>query len=170
MRLTRLAAVIGAAVLTTMAAAYHFTYEPAPEIAVQWATHVTWDQRLAVEQRLRLVRPRRQREWTIVYDLVDTSEANIRVLAGLADIEHATTIDRRTMTIPADAPYGLGWMWIGNRLPLLRRQGVVPILIGLSGVALAHGLAGELRTRATRVRRATAAVVRARRRALAARS
>lgn len=165
MRLTRIIAILAGGLLTALAVTYHFTREPAPAIEIRWVDGMTWDERLAIEQRLRLVYPREQHEWTIVYDLVDIRQSNIRELVALRQIEETKHVDRRAFAFPADSPYGVGWMWWGDRQPVLRRQGVVPSFIVLCGLAFAYGLSAEWRRRGTEARRLTARLVRARRRA-----
>jgi len=160
---SRVPAVVAAAVLATLGAMYYFTYEPAPEVSVAWNGQLTWDQRTALERRHRLVRPRDQEGPTLSYDLLDTRTANIQTLVARPEVLDTGSIDRRQGTIPADAPYGVGWMWVGNRLPVLRSRGVVPAIVLACGLIVAYALAKEVLARRKRVLRLLAFLLGSRR-------
>jgi hypothetical protein len=142
---------------------YYFTYEPAPQVSVAWDPQLTWDQRTAIERRHGLVRPRDQEGYALSYDLVDIRPANIQELLARPEVADTGIIDRRQGTIPADAPYGVGWMWMGNRLPVLRSRGVVPAIVLASTLVVVYALAKEILARRKRVLRLLAFLLGSRR-------
>jgi hypothetical protein len=156
---SRVAAIVAAAVLAALGAMYYFTYEPAPQVAVQWNKQSTWDQRMALERGHRLVRPRDQEGPTLTYDLVDVRIDNIQPLLARPEVVDIRGIDRRQATIPADAPYGVGWMWVGNRLPVLRSRGVVPAIVLACSLVVVYALTKEVRARRKRVLRLLAVLL-----------
>jgi hypothetical protein len=162
-RTSRAAAGVAASILAAMGAAYHFTYEPAPEVAVRWQEGLTWDRRVDLERQFGLVRGRDVDEQTRTYDLVDIRTENIRALLEQPEIEDTGVIDRTTFTVPADARYGRGWMWVGNRWPAARKYRLVPVVLLACGAALAYGVANEIRARRKRVLRLLAFVLGSRR-------
>ena len=144
----RAASVAAAAVLVVLAAAYSLTYEPAPSIDIRWREGVGPERRAAVERRFRLVRPHDEEGRTVSYDLLDTSTGNITSLLEQPEVEDSGRFDLRTRTVRPDAPYGTNWMWIGNRLPLLRIPGVTPVIVILCSGFLAWILIRRARARA----------------------
>jgi hypothetical protein len=142
---------------------YYFTYEPAPEISIRWREGVTWEQRTAIERRHGLRRIREQEEESWTYDLIDIRTSNIRALLEQHEVEDTGVVDRLNYTIPSDAPYGDGWMWVGNRLPVLRSHGVVPSIVLACSLALVYALVREIRARRKRVLRLVAFLLGSRR-------
>jgi hypothetical protein len=136
----RAAAVLAAAVLAVLAGGYYLTYEPAPSIDIRWRDGVSLERRAAVERRFRLVRPHDEEGRTVSYDLLDTSPGNIKSLLEQPEVEDSGRFDLRTHTVRPDAPYGTSWIWVGNRLPLLRIPGVTPAIAAACGGVLAFVL------------------------------
>ena len=126
-----------------LGAAYQFSYEPAPAISIQWREGTTWQRRAAIERQFRLVRSRDQ-DVRITYDLVDTRASNIASLLSQPEVVDTGDLDLRSHAVPADAPYGRGWMWIGNRLPVLRVPGAVPALVIVCALVIGGALVTEL--------------------------
>ena len=122
------AAALAAAILAVLAVAYYLTYEPAPSVDIQFADSLDDERKMAVARRFRLVNGTNP-GGSGSYDLIDTRPSNIRELLQQPEIAATGQIDRDTFTVRPDAPYGRGWMWIGNRLPVLRTPGVVPAII-----------------------------------------
>jgi hypothetical protein len=143
-------------ILAILAVTYYFTYEPAPEISIRWREGVTWEQRTAIERQHGLRRTREQDEESWTYDLIDIRTSNIRSLLEQHEVEDTGVVDRLNYVIPSDAPYGEGWMWVGNRLPLLRSHGVVPTIIFACSATLLYALISEIRARRKRVLRLAA--------------
>jgi hypothetical protein len=126
-----------------LGAAYYFSYEPAPAVSIQWREGTTWQRRAEIERQSGLVRSRDQ-DVRITYDLVDTRASNIAALLARPEVVDTGDLDLHSHTVPADAPYGKGWMWIGNRLPIFRSQGVVPALVIACVLLIGGALAREL--------------------------
>jgi len=136
------AAVIALTVLASLSAAYYLTYEPAPQITVMWRDDDGPAARRPIERHHKLV-PTFEDQRRVVYDLLDTRPSNIRELLAQRDIEDVSSIDRQTFMIRPDTPYGAGWMWIGNRLPVLRISGAVPALLAGCALIILYALALE---------------------------
>ena len=156
---SRMAAFVAAVVLVLLAGAYYFTYEPAPQVTISWRESTTFDRRGDVERWFGLVRERDREERTVTYDLVDTRRENINELLEQPEVEAVGYIDHVTNTIPADAPYGRGWMWIGDRLPEARVYRVVPVIIAVCCLVIAYAFAYEIAARRRRVLRLLAFIV-----------
>jgi len=116
-------------VLGALAFAYYFTCEPAFEIAVTWREGTTRLRRSQLERQHGLVRGRDIADWTVWYDIVDVRPGNIGALTRQAEVAAVHGVDSETGTVPPDAPYGDGWMWIGSQLPVLRQRGAVPVIV-----------------------------------------
>jgi hypothetical protein len=160
----RVAAGVAAAVLLGLAITYWFTYEPAFALTVRWRDGLTWDRRLELERQLGLVRHRDQQRRTITYDLVDTRSTNVRALLTHPDVEDASPLDAATFSVPADAPYGTGWMWAGSRSPAIRAHRLTPVLVAVALITLGWWCRRELRRRRVRWLRLAGRVVAVRRR------
>ena len=145
----RVVGVIAACMLIALGAAYYFTYEPAPRIAVRWYPGIDATRRQALERRFLLVNPAAERDRT-EYDLLDTSPANIEALVREPDVADTDRVSRERFTVPLDVPYGTSWMWAAHRTPVLRIAVVVGALVGVCVLALVAGIAGELRGRLRR--------------------
>src|SRR5262245_29933068 len=136
--------IVATCLLLTLAVTYHFTYEPAPRIAIRWAADIQPARRQRLERRFTLVSPASDRD-RIEYDLLDTSRANIEALVREPDVADTDRVSRGGFTVPLDVPYGTSWMWAANRIPVLRTPGVIPAVVILCVAAIAAALARELR-------------------------
>ena len=145
----RVVGVIAACMLVALGAAYYFTYEPAPRIAIRWPEGIDPSRREELERRFLLVNPEPERD-RFEYDLLDTSRANIEALVREPDVADTDRVSRERFTVPLDIPYGTSWMWVAHRTPVLRTPGVVGALVGVCVLALVAGIAGELRRRLRR--------------------
>lgn len=145
----RVVGVIAACMLVALGAAYYFTYEPAPRIAIRWPEGIDPSRREELERRFLLVNPEPERD-RFEYDLLDTSRANIEALVREPDVADTDRVSRERFTVPLDIPYGTSWMWVAHRTPVLRIPGVVGALVGVCVLALVAGIAGELRRRLRR--------------------
>jgi len=145
----RVVGVIAACILVGLGAAYYFTYEPAPRIAIRWPEGIDPSRREELERRFLLVNPEPERD-RFEYDLLDTSRANIEALVREPDVADTDRVSRERFTVPLDVPYGTSWMWVAHRTPVLRIPGVVSALVGVCVLALVAGIAGELRWRLRR--------------------
>jgi hypothetical protein len=145
----RVVGVIAVCMLTALGAAYYFTYEPAPRIAVRWRAGLDAARRQELERRFLLVNPAADRDRT-EYDLLDTSRANVEALVREPDVADTDRVGRERFTVPLDVPYGTSWMWVAHRTPVLRIPGVVGTLVGVCVLALVAVIAGELRARLRR--------------------
>jgi hypothetical protein len=138
----RAAAIAAAAVLVALGLAYYLTYEPAPEIRVQWRVGIEPQRRAELERRFLLVNPA-PFEDRLSYDLLDTSRENVEALVKERDVADTDRVDRVNYAIPFDTPYGESWMWAAHRTPLLRVPGVVEALVITSvGVLVAANVTG----------------------------
>ena len=136
----RLSSAIAALVLAALGVAYYLTYEPAPEVSITWREGTTWLRRSQLERQFGLARGRDIADWRVWYDLVDVRPSTIGGLQRQPEVAAIDGLDMATHTVPADAPYGDGWMWIGPRLPVLRYRGVVPGIIVMCVAVLAVAL------------------------------
>ena len=138
--------------LLALGIAYYLTYEPAPEVVVRWQEGTTWQRRTELERRFGLLRARDLAEWTLWYDLVDIRPANIRALVEQPEVAETQGLDLETYTIPPDGPYGKGWMWIGQRLAILRHRGMVPGVVLVCAAAIAYAIGKEMHAQRARLR------------------
>ena len=146
-RRTIVAAAIAAVMLAVVAGTYWYTVEPAPAVKVRWRADVTDVQRRSLERRYRLVDPIASEGRTVTYNLLDASTGNLEALVGDPAVEDTGDIDRQRFMLPPDFPYGTRWMWVGDRLPVLRTPGVVPALVAAGALALVAAVAREVRRR-----------------------
>ena len=160
---SRAATLVAAALLTLIGGAYYFTWEPAPLVAVRWRDGTTFDRRTQVERWFGLVRGRDLDGRTITYDLVDTRPANIRELLEQPEVEAAGDIDQTTYELPADVPYGVGGMWIGDRLPEARAYRVLPVVVAVCGLVIAYAVVKAIAARRKRTLRLLAFLLGSRR-------
>jgi hypothetical protein len=138
--IVRVLSILSAGILLTFACAYYLTYEPAPRIRIRWRAGLEPARRTALERRFLLVNPN-PFEDRFAYDLLDTTRDNIAAIVDERDIQDTDNIDRDHAAIPPQIPYGDSWMWIGNRLPVLRVPGVVTGIVAASAVTLALSVA-----------------------------
>lgn len=147
-----------------LAAVYWYTYEPAFEVTIRWREGVAWTRRVELERRFGLVERRNHERRSRTYDLIDTRPGNIRALAGQPEVEDSGIIDTRTFTVPPDAPYGRGWMWAGDRWPVVRQYRLLPLVVLACGLTIACAARREMRARGGPGLRLLAAAVAAGRR------
>jgi hypothetical protein len=138
--------ILAGCMLVALGITYYFTHEPAPRIAIRWATDIQPARRQALERRFLLVNRATDRD-RIEYDLLDTSRANIEALVREPDVADTDRVSREGFTVPLDVPYGTSWMWAAHRLPGLRTPGVVPAIVALCVAAFGGALVRELRGR-----------------------
>ena len=138
----RIAAAIAAFVLAVLGAAYYLTYEPAPAVDIQWSEKLSEETRREYERRYGLVNPSHPARRSSTYDLLDTGSGNIRALLSDPAVQATNRFDPDTFTVRADAPYGESWMWVGDRLPLLRWRPVAWSIVGICVAVIAYALAG----------------------------
>lgn len=138
-RRAHIAVAAPASVLLALGVAYYLTYEPAPEIGIAWRLGITTDERRAHERRFRLVN-REVVQGRMRYDLLDPRKENIEALVAEPDVEDTDGIDRDTVDLPLEYRYGESWMWVADRVPVLRTPGVVTSIIVTCVVVLAVGL------------------------------
>jgi hypothetical protein len=137
--------------LLALGAAYYFTYEPAPRIAIRWPEGIDPSRREELERRFLLVNPEPERD-RFEYDLLDTSRGNIEALVRERDVADTDRVSREGFTVPLDVPYGTRWMWIAHRTPVLRVSGVVGGIVAVCVAVLVAAVAAEL---GWRIRRRT---------------
>ena len=137
-----MAAALAATVLAALAVAYYLTYEPAPAVDIQWSEKLSEETRRRYERRYRLVNPSHPARRSSTYDLLDTGTDNIRALLSDPAVQATNRFDPGTFTVRADAPYGESWMWVGDRLPVLRVRPVAWSLVGVCAAVIAYALAG----------------------------
>jgi hypothetical protein len=160
---SRTAALVAAALLALLGGAYYFTYEPAPQVMISWRESTTFDRKAELERWFGLVRARDREGLRVTYDLVDTRRENIDELLEQPEVEAVGYIDEVTNTVPADVPYGRGWMWIGDRLPVARVYALVPVIVAACCLVIAYAFAKEIVARRRRLLRLLAFVFGSRR-------
>lgn len=146
-RWTIVAAGTVAVVLAVIAGTYWYTVEPAPAVKVRWRADVTDVHRQSLERRYRLVDPIASEGRTVTYNLLDTSTGNLEAIVGDPAVEDTGDIDRQRFAVAPDVPYGTRWMWVGDRLPVLRTPAVVPALVAAGALALGAIAVREVRRR-----------------------
>jgi hypothetical protein len=131
-----------ALVLLALGAAYALTYEPAATIGIRWRQGLAPARQAELERRFLLVNriPAGDR---FAYDLLDTSQSNLRALVQERDVFDTDGISRQDATLPPDYRYGESWMWVAHRTPLLRVPGVVEGIV-VACVALLIASAGVI--------------------------
>jgi len=160
---SRAAARLAAVLLAVLGAAYYFTWEPAPVVGIRWREGTTLERRAYVERWFGLARARDHAGRAVTYDLVDTRPANIRELLEQPELETVGYMDGVTFTVPADAPYGRGGMWIGDRLPEARANRVVPVIVAVCALVIAYAVVRQIAARRRRTLRLLAFLVGTRR-------
>ena len=121
-------ATLAATGLLALGVAYALTYEPAPEIRILWRTGIAPQRRAELERQFLVVLPRPYED-RLAYDLLDTRRSNIEAIVRERDVANTDGIRQADFAVPADHPYGMGWMWIAHRTPGLRRAGVVEAVV-----------------------------------------
>jgi hypothetical protein len=148
-RASRISGGLSAFVLAALGIAYWWTCEPAFEVAIRWADGTSAARLSTLERRHGLESARTIGGGWVAYDLVDTRAANLQELLQQPEVQGGEPIDAATYQVPPDAPYGRGWMWIADRLPVspeLRLFRLVPALITVCAMTLAAALAAEVTT------------------------
>ncbi len=72
------------------------------------------------------------------YDLIDASTSNIAALVNNPAIVSTVFLDREALSVSPDAPPGVITTWVGDRIPILNRPGVMRG-VALSLVAMVVG-------------------------------
>ena len=140
-------AALAALLLAMLGAVYWYTVEPAPAVKVRWREGLAADQRAALERRFRLVDPILVEGRTVTYNVLDTSRENLRAIVTAGEVEDTNEIDRARYTLRPDVPYGTRWMWLADRLPLLRLPGAVTAVVAACLALLGWSLRAVLRVR-----------------------
>jgi hypothetical protein len=148
-RALRPAAVAAGCILLALGAAYYLTYEPSPRVGILWRSGITEDRRAALERRFLLVNPGPEGD-RLMYDLLDTSRANLEAIVNERDVADTDRISRERFEIPFDIPYGESWMWVAHRTPVLRIPAVVETVTVASLLVVGAALVAELRRRRRR--------------------
>ena len=136
---------IGLVGLASLAAAYWFTYEPAPGVRVTWGADVSPARQEALERRYMLSNrraPHPEQPRSLAYDLLDTSHSNIEALLKDPGIVDTNDIDDQWATVRFGTAYGEQWMWVAHRTPLLRYTGIRWTLIAALTAMVLAGLRG----------------------------
>ena len=97
----------------------------APNISVSWIPSVSESAREQLERQFQLEKRGYNEGATWSYDLVDTSSENIAVLLAEPSIVTTTFLDSQTFSVALDAPQGVTRTWLGDRIPILKRRGVM---------------------------------------------
>ena len=121
---------------------YWQTAQQAPYVHVRWAEHVSSASRDYLERRFLLAQPTYREGSTWAYDLLDTSQGNIRALVEHADVADTHNIERASYTIPADGPSGSRRAWAAYQIPAIRVVALLPAsirLLLLTAVTLGAG-------------------------------
>jgi hypothetical protein len=136
---------IGISGLLVLGAAYRLTSEQARSIRVRWRADVSPQQQAELEHTYLLVNARGVTGRSVAYDLLDSSQRNIKALVFDPLAEDTTDIDRRNYDLRASAAPVERRTWVGNRTPGLRNAAVLwTLIVGLAAIALA-GVASLVR-------------------------
>ena len=143
LRLRRLAIVIvstSACLLAALLFIRGLTSAPAPNIEVRWDASVSESARERLERRFQLMNRGATGDATWSYDLVDTSASNITAMLAEPGVAATTFLNGRTFSVSPDAPQGIARTWVGDRIPVINRPGVMQtvgvILVALIAVGL----------------------------------
>ena len=133
LQIQRLATAVGslsATLLLTLLVVHWITSAPAPNIQVEWDDTISEKARRELEHRFQLLNQAaiRDRMWS--YDLIDAATSNIAALVNNPAIVSTVFLDREALSVSPDAPPGVITTWVGDRIPILNRPGV------MRGVAL----------------------------------
>ena len=132
--------VVGVAGLISLRVAYTITAEPAPAIRVRWRDGTGDATRAWLEWKYRLVEPSAPQGLSYSYVLLDTRTANIRALVKDPEVADTGDIDREKFEIPWEtANESRKFMWIADRLPLMRQPVVRWMLTAAFAVMAAIG-------------------------------
>ena len=141
-------ACIGTGGLLMLGAAYVLTYEPAPSVRVLWRAGLPAAERETLERKYLLLNGRDPLPGgSIAYDLLDTSQRNVRGLVNDPAIVDTNDIERHSFTIPFETDYGSEWMWVAHRIPGLRDAGVRRIVVAALTAMVLGGLLVGIRAR-----------------------
>ena len=116
------------------------TGAPAPNIEVHWDASVSESARERLERRFQLVNRSSTPDVTGSYDLVDTSASNIAALLAQPGVAATTFLDAQTFSVSPDAPQGIVRTWIGDRIPVIKRRGVMQTVGVVLMALIAAGL------------------------------
>ena len=115
---------IGLAGLVSLRMVYILTREPAPGIRVRWRDGTSSPRRTWLEWKYRLEQRSAPQGLSYAYVLMDTRTANIRALVTDPEVSDTDDIDRARFAIPWEtANESRQFMWIADRLPVLRQPG-----------------------------------------------
>ena len=128
LQIQRLATAVGslsATLLLTLLVVHWITSAPAPNIQVEWDDTISEKARRELEHRFQLLNQAaiRDRMWS--YDLIDASTSNIAALVNNPAIVSTVFLDREALSVSPDAPPGVITTWVGDRIPILNRPGVI---------------------------------------------
>jgi hypothetical protein len=132
--------VIGLAGLLSLRVAYDLTREPAPGIRVRWRDGTSDGRRAWLEWKYRLTEPAAPQGLSYSYVLMDTRTANIRALVKDPEVADTGDIDRAKYEIPWETAHeSRRFMWIADRLPVLRQPVTRWMLIASLALMVASG-------------------------------
>lgn len=140
MRRAWLLVIIGAIGLVSMRVAYNLTYEPAPAVRVRWRDGTGDWRRAWLEHKYRLTYPQAPERLSYSYVLMDTSRSNIETMIKDPEVADTGDIDRETFEVPFwTSAYSTEFMWVADRIPVVRQPVVRRTLAGLLAAMIILG-------------------------------
>lgn len=140
MRRAAVLLLIGLVGLVSLRTAYNLTREPAPGIRVRWRDGTSSSQRAWLEWKYRLEGRSAPQGLSYSYVLMDTRTANIRALVTDPEVSDTDDIDRERFAIPWEtANESRQFMWVADRLPVLRQPLARWTLVALFALMVAAG-------------------------------
>jgi hypothetical protein len=137
---------VGVIGLASLRIAYTFTFEPAPAVRVKWQIGTGEWRRAWLEMKYRLEDPEAPQGTSYAYVLFDTSQRNIKALVADPEAADTNDIDRDKFEVPwARLQETRRFMWVADRIPVLRQPIVRRSLMVILGAMTLIGARGLLR-------------------------
>ena len=118
-------AIVGLVGLGSLRIAYDLTYEPAPWVRVRWRDGTGDWRRAWLERTYRLGESVNPEGLASSYILYDISRRNIEAMVADPEVADTNDIDRDKFEVPWETQqYSERWMWVADRVPVLRQPEV----------------------------------------------
>jgi hypothetical protein len=139
--------IVGLVGLVSLRVAYDLTYEPALWVRVRWRDGTGDWRRAWLERTYRLGDPVNPEGLGYSYILYDTSRRNIEAMVTDPEVADTHDIDRDKFEVPWETQqYSERWMWVADRVPVLRQPEVRWLAEALLAMMTLLGFGRILRT------------------------
>ncbi len=113
------------------------TREPAPGIHVYWREGLSESNRKQLERQFALAHPELE---VLAYELLDTSQSNIRALVTHPQVVDTGDLDRQRFDVAGTAPYGDNDTWLIYRSRFIRQPDIVVAIVSTASALLTGSL------------------------------